>query len=95
MRFCRLTKAQELIRRPARWNGSSVIIEISSALQQQNEASALLADNTDKVAQMSGGNTMAAKNLLNLARGLESKATISRHQDQPQRSQPGTPTPLT
>lgn len=53
---------------------SQVIDEISDALSQQNAAANELAGNTESIAQMSEENAAASKNLLQLARDLESKA---------------------
>lgn len=53
---------------------SQVIDEISDALAQQNSAANELAGNTEHIAQMSEQNSAASKNLLQLARDLESKA---------------------
>jgi methyl-accepting chemotaxis protein len=53
---------------------ASVIDDISAALTEQNVASNDLAKNTERVAQMSEGNSHAAQNLMGLADELESKA---------------------
>jgi methyl-accepting chemotaxis protein len=53
---------------------ASVIEDISNALAEQSGASADLAQNTERVAQMSGDNSSAAQGLLNLAIELEEKA---------------------
>ena len=53
---------------------SGVIDDISGALAEQNAASTELAQNTERVAQMSEENAAAAQNLLQLANTLEGQA---------------------
>jgi len=53
---------------------SSAIDEISSSLAEQNSAATELAQNTERVASMSGENSSATQGLLNMAKDLQAKA---------------------
>lgn len=53
---------------------AAMMSEIASALSQQNAAASDLAQNTEKVSQMSEDNSRSAQHLLNVARDLEGKA---------------------